>query len=65
MILIDEHLADSDAMDYEIDRADSEWGLSDYVAKGIEVLDNEEGFFMMCEEEKSTGRVMRMMQVQV
>ena len=49
VILIDEHLADSDAMDYEIDRADSEWGLSDYVAKGIEVLDNEEGFFMMCE----------------
>lgn len=49
VILIDEHLADSDAMDYEIDRADSEWGLSDYVAKGIEVLNNEEGFFMMCE----------------
>lgn len=49
VILIDEHLADSDAMNYEIDRADSEWGLSDYVAKGIEVLDNEEGFFMMCE----------------
>lgn len=49
VILIDEHLADSDAMNYEIDRADSEWGLSDYVAKGIEVLDNDEGFFMMCE----------------
>lgn len=49
VILIDEHLADSDAMNYEIDRADSEWGLSDYVAKGIEVLNNEEGFFMMCE----------------
>ena len=49
VILIDEHLADSDAMNYEIDRADSEWGLSDYVAKEIEVLDNEEGFFMMCE----------------
>lgn len=49
VILIDEHLADSDAMNYEIDRADSEWGLSDYVAKGIDVLDNDKGFFMMCE----------------
>jgi len=49
VILIDEHLADSDAMNYEIDRADSEWRLSDYVAKGIDVLDNDKGFFMMCE----------------
>ena len=49
VILIDEHLADSDAMDYEMDREDGEWALADYVAKGIEVLDNETGFFMMCE----------------
>ncbi len=49
VILIDEHLADSDAMDYELDRADGEWALADYVAKGIEVLDNDAGFFMMCE----------------
>lgn len=49
VILIDEHLADSDAMAYELDRAEDEWALSDYVAKGIEVLDNENGFFMMCE----------------
>lgn len=49
MILIDEHLADSDAMAYELDRAEDEWALSDYVAKGIEVLDNGNGFFMMCE----------------
>ncbi len=49
VILIDEHLADSDAMAYEIDRTDDMWALSDYVAKGIEVLDNENGFFMMCE----------------
>ncbi len=49
VILIDEHLADSDAMDYELDRADGEWALADYVAKGIEVLDNDNGFFMMCE----------------
>ena len=49
VILIDEHLADSDSMDYELDRADGEWALADYVAKGIEVLDNDKGFFMMCE----------------
>lgn len=49
VILIDEHLADSDAMDYELDRQDGEWALADYVSKGIEVLDNDNGFFMMCE----------------
>ena len=48
-IVIDEHLADSDAMAYELDRAEDEWGLADYVEKGIEVLDNETGFFMMVE----------------
>ena len=49
VILIDEHLADSDSMAYEMDRKDSEWALADYVAKGIEVLDNDNGFFLMCE----------------
>ena len=49
VILIDEHLADSDSMDYELDRPDSQWALADYVEKGIEVLDNSKGFFMMCE----------------
>ncbi len=49
VILIDEHLADADAMDYELDRADGDWALADYVEKGIEVLDNSKGFFMMCE----------------
>ena len=48
-IVIDEHLADSDAMAYELDRQDDEWGLADYVEKGIEVLDNDNGFFMMVE----------------
>ena len=42
-------IADSDAMDYDMDRADGEGALSDYVQKGIEVLDNDTGFFMMCE----------------
>lgn len=48
-IIIDEHLADSDAMDYEIDRANGEWALADHVRKGIELLNNDKGFFMMCE----------------
>lgn len=48
-ILIDENLADSDAMAYELDRADGQWALSDYVRKGIELLDGERGFFLMCE----------------
>ena len=49
VILIDEHLADSSAMAYELDRTGEMWSLADYVAKGIEVLDNDNGFFMMCE----------------
>ena len=49
VIVIDEHLADSDAMSYELDRKADEWALADYVEKGIEVLDNENGFFMMVE----------------
>ena len=49
VIVIDEHLADSDAMAYELDRQEGEWALADYVNKGIEMLDNENGFFMMVE----------------
>lgn len=51
VIVIDEHLADADAMDYEIDRTDDEWALANYVAKGIACLseENEPGFFMMVE----------------
>jgi len=49
VIVIAEHLADSGTMNYEIDRQEGEWALADYVAKGIQVLENEEGFFMMCE----------------
>lgn len=49
VIIIDENLADSSAMAYEIDRTDDMWSLADYVSKGIEVLDNDNGFFIMCE----------------
>ena len=49
VLIIDEHLADSDAFQYENDRPEGDWALADYVEKGIEVLDNETGFFMMVE----------------
>ena len=49
VLLIDEHLADSDAMAYELDREDNQWALADYVEKGIEVLNNNKGFFLTCE----------------
>ena len=49
IVIVDEHLADGDAMAYELDRTDDMWALADYVEKGIEVLDNDKGFFMMCE----------------
>ena len=48
-IVIDETLADSDAMSYAMDLEEGEWGLADYVEKGIEVLNNDTGFFMMVE----------------
>lgn len=48
-IVIAEKLADSQALSYEVDRAENEWALKDYVKKGIEVLDNNKGFFMMVE----------------
>ena len=49
VIVIDENLADGDAMDYDMDREEGQLQLADYVKKGIEVLDNETGFFMMVE----------------
>ena len=42
-ILVDENLADGDAMAYELDRTEEMWSLADYVEKGIEVLDNDNG----------------------
>ena len=49
IIAIDENLADGDAMAYDLDRKDGQFQLADYVQKGIEVLDNDNGFFMMIE----------------
>ena len=48
-LVIAETLADSDAFNYDNDRSENEWALRDYVKKGIEVLDNKTGFFMMVE----------------
>ncbi len=43
---------DGTAMDYEIDRQAGELSLADFVQKGIDVLDNPKGFFMMVESGK-------------
>lgn len=48
-IVIAQKLADSDSLSYDNDREAGEWALSNYVKKGIEVLDNDKGFFMMVE----------------
>ncbi len=40
------------ALPYETDREEGMWALADYVEKGIEVLDNKNGFFMMVEAGK-------------
>lgn len=52
VLIVTENLADSDSLDYEIDRVDGVWSIADYVSKGIELMDNDEGFFMMCESGK-------------
>ncbi len=52
VIIIAETLADSGSLSYANDAGNKEWKLADYVSKGIEVLDNETGFFMMIESGK-------------
>ena len=48
-LVVAETLADSASMSYDNDRKSGEWALRDYVRKGIEVLENKNGFFMMVE----------------
>ncbi|MCD2493398.1 alkaline phosphatase [Lacrimispora sp. NSJ-141] len=48
-IIIAEQLADADSMNYQVDVKDDQMVLADYVEKGIEVLSNDNGFFMMVE----------------
>jgi alkaline phosphatase len=49
VIAISPRLQDDGAMPYEIDRKSGELSLADFTKKGIELLDNPEGFFMMIE----------------
>lgn len=51
-LIIAEQLADGKAMNYAMDAAEGEWKLTDYVKKGIELLDNKKGFFLMTESGK-------------
>ena len=51
-LIIAEALADGKAMNYAMDAAAGEWQLTDYVKKGIELLDNKKGFFLMTESGK-------------
>ena len=49
VFIVDEYVASDAAFNYEIDRTEDMLSLADYVQKGIEVLENDNGFFMMCE----------------
>ncbi|HWP79175.1 MAG TPA: alkaline phosphatase [Candidatus Acidoferrum sp.] len=46
---ISPRLQDSGSMPYAIDQTAGDVSLTDFVKKGIEVLDNEKGFFLMAE----------------
>jgi alkaline phosphatase len=52
IIAVNERLQDSGAMPYNIDRKSNELSLADYTRKGIELLENPSGFFMMVESGK-------------
>ena len=43
---------DSGSLPYAIDAKEGDLSLADFVKKGIEVLDNDKGFFLMCESGK-------------
>jgi len=49
VIAISPRLQDDGAMPYEIDRKQGELSLADFTRKGIELLDNPRGFFLMIE----------------
>ena len=49
VIALAERVQDSGAMHYEIDRKSTDLSLVDFTRKGIELLDNPNGFFMMVE----------------
>jgi len=49
VIAISPRLQDDGAMPYELDRRPGELSLADFTKKGIELLDNSRGFFLMVE----------------
>jgi len=49
VIAISPRLQDDGAMPYDLDRKSDELSLADFTRKGIELLDNPKGFFMMIE----------------
>ena len=55
VLAIDPNIADAESLNYEIDRerknaaGEDVLALADYVKAGINVLDSDDGFFMMCE----------------
>lgn len=52
VIAMNSVLDDSQALPYEIDRAEGDLSLADFTRKGIDVLSNPTGFFMMVESGK-------------
>jgi len=52
VLAVNKVLQDSMAMPYNLDRAADDLSLTDYVAKGIELLYNPKGFFFMIESGK-------------
>jgi alkaline phosphatase len=52
VLTVNPTLQDSFSMPYEIDRRSDDLALADYVAKAIELLDGEQGFFIMAESGK-------------
>ena len=52
VIAFAERIQDSGSMHYEIDRLSTDLSLADFTRKGIELLNNPNGFFMMVESGK-------------
>ena len=48
-VIIDPHCDSSGMMSFAIDRSGDAYSLADYLALGIETLDCDDGFFIMCE----------------
>ena len=49
VLAVNATLEDSSSLPYDMDRAQDDLSLADYTRKGIELLDNKNGFFMLIE----------------